>query len=373
MKIVLLAGARPNFIKAAALWKAFRQMDGMQVRLVHTGQHRDPSMSGALLKELGLPEPDAMLSGKGQTRVREIARIALALEPILQSWRPDWVVVIGDVTSTLAGAVAAKQMGIPLAHVEAGLRSHDRQMPEELNRIVVDHLADLLFPSEEAGVENLHLEGIPSERVYFAGNVLIDTLAAMLPEAGLPDLNTQCALHRPDAAPAFQPNEYALFTFHRPSNVDDPTGLRRMIDLIRRAARHLPVLFPIHPRTLHNLKEFNLIYALPGISELCMLPPLGYRHMIGLLKNARLVVTDSGGVQEETTWLGKPCLTFRTATERPATVTYGTNTVVDDLQPETAERLIRLILAVQYKSGKIPPLWDGHAAERIAVKLASFE
>ena len=371
--IALLAGARPNFIKAAPLWRAFNRAAEMQVRLIHTGQQRDAAMSTAILREMGLPDPDVVLSGNGQTILQESARIALALEPVLLEWKPDWVVAIGDVTSTLAGTVAAKQMGLRVAHVEAGLRSGDRQMPEELNRIAVDHLADALFASEPAAVDNLHREGLPAGRVFFSGNVLIDALADKHRQINAwsreeifhPLLGTglEATLDR----------DFALITVHRPSNVDTPEGLRRIAGLLRVAARHLPVVFPVHPRTWNNMQQFGLNQMLVEGSGVLVLPPLGYGQMVGLLQRARLVITDSGGVQEETTWLGKPCLTFRTHTERPATTQIGTNTLIADLNPETADHYIRLILAGQYKTGGIPPLWDGQAAGRIVDQLAALQ
>ncbi len=363
MTITILVGTRPNLIKAAPLWHALQRCPGVQVNLIHTGQHRDAAMSAVFFQDLGLPEPSVMLTGDTSSPVRETAQIALELEPVLQAGRPDWVVVIGDVTSTLAGALAAKQLGLRVAHVEAGLRSGDRRMPEELNRIAVDHLSDLLFASEEAGVENLRREGIPPERIHFVGNVLIDALRAILPKAEKVDWQQRFF--------TAVKNNYALCTFHRIANVDEPAELLRVLDLIRRTSRHLPVLFPAHPRTLQKIRQHQLDHYLSECPEVYVLPPVCYSEMVYLMQNARLVLTDSGGVQEETTWLGVPCITFRETTERPSTVQYGTNTIISNLSLETAERQIELLLAGNLKRGTVPPLWDGHAAERIATILCS--
>ncbi|MEQ1745284.1 MAG: UDP-N-acetylglucosamine 2-epimerase (non-hydrolyzing) [Saprospiraceae bacterium] len=356
MKIALLVGTRPNIIKAAPLWRALR--DRAEVCLIHTGQHRDTDMSAVFFDDLGLPAPNVFLVSDVTSPVRETAQIALELEPVLEAMQPDWVVVIGDVTSTLAGALAAKQLGLRVAHVEAGLRSGDRRMPEELNRVAVDHLADLLFATEASAVANLYREGIAAERVFFVGNVLIDALSAVLPTAEKMDRRSFFA--------GTAENAYALCTFHRAANVDEPEGLLCVLDLIERASRHLQVVFPVHPRTVQKIRQHGLEGRLFGKSAVCALSPVCYSEMVCLMRNARLVITDSGGVQEETTWLGVPCLTFRENTERPVTVELGTNTIISDLNPETAERQIELLLAGKYKQGSVPPLWDGKAAERIA-------
>ncbi|MBK6931264.1 MAG: UDP-N-acetylglucosamine 2-epimerase (non-hydrolyzing) [Saprospirales bacterium] len=366
MKITLIAGVRPNFIKAAPLWHALQRLPGTSLQWINTGQHRDPEMSAGLFAQLGLPAPDHTIAGNTPTPVQETARIALGLEPILEAQQPDWVLVIGDVTSTLAAALAAKQSGFRVAHVEAGLRSGNRQMPEELNRIAVDHLADLLFPSEPSGIRNLDAEGIPASRVHFVGNVLIDALCLTLPVANR--LNIEEIIRNASIRPEVLalPSEFALFTFHRPTNVDSAEGLLRLIECLERALKHIPVLFPVHPRTLNHLRRYSAGEALGAWPNLYLLRPLAYAEIIALLTKAKLVVTDSGGIQEESTWLGKPCLTFRQETERPATVEYGTNTLVADLNPATLEHLLMQVLAGRYKTGAIPPLWDGHAAERMA-------
>ena len=377
MTIAILLGTRPNFIKAAPLWRALREHPEVVVHLIHTGQHRDKAMSAVFFRDLDLPEPTTILRGDQASPVRETAQIALELEPVLDALRPDWVVVIGDVTSTLAGALAAKQLGLRVAHVEAGLRSGDRRMPEERNRIAVDHLSDLLFASEESGAENLLREGIPAERVHFVGNVLIDMLRTILPQAKKMDWRDVLAAHQTPAAQAYGGEQgarhaYALCTFHRIANVDASADLARMLDVVLRVSRHLPVVFPVHPRTVQKLREHRLFEQLAQTPGISLLPPVGYVEMVCLLQHAQFVLTDSGGVQEETTWLGVPCFTFRENTERPATVTCGTNTIISDLDPETAERQIELLLAGNFKCGTLPPLWDGHAATRIAdILLAS--
>ncbi len=369
MTIALIVGTRPNFIKAAPLWKALRQIPEIKVCLVHTGQHQDAGMSTAFLEGLGLPAPDYCLPGRRSGIVQETARIIFRLETVFQKIQPDWAMVIGDVTSTLAGALAAKQQGIRLAHVEAGLRSGDLDMPEERNRIQVDHLSDLLFASEPSGVFNLEREGIPAGRIFFPGNVLIDALHAVLPQAKLltPHSVIQKALLGNPDWPL--PDTWALATFHRPSNVDDVPGLQKTMQLLQATARRLPVLFPVHPRTLSSLEHHKLDQHLLDTPNLYLLRPLGYAEMISLTRSAKFVLTDSGGLQEESTCLGIPCLTFRRSTERPATVETGTNTLISDLEISTAEAQIEVLLAGRYKSGAVPPFWDGRAAPRIVQHL----
>lgn len=320
-------------------------------------------MSLDILDAMDVPGADIVLEGRETTLARETARISLALEPELARIRPDWVVVIGDVTSTLAAALTARQMGLRVAHVEAGLRSGDHRMPEEMNRIVVDHLSDLLFASEEAGVANLKQEGIPEERLCFAGNILMDALEYVLPKSRSLTGNSR------ETGPVPEGSDFALFTFHRPENVDTKPALARVVELLSRVSRHLPVLFSLHPRTRQRLEEFHLLSRLLALEQVHLLPPVNYPEWIKLVSKARFVGTDSGGMQEETTYLGVPCLTFRENTERPATVRYGTNTLISNLCPATTERQIEVILAGNYRPGTRPPLWDGRAAERIAALL----
>ena len=324
-------------------------------------------MSAVFFQELGLPEPDVQIPGGKASAVRQTARIMTALEKHFLQTKPDRVIVIGDITSTLAGALTAKQLGIKLAHVEAGLRSHDRTMPEELNRLIVDHLSDRLFATEEAAVRNLRVEGIPSERIHQVGNVLTDALEMVLPLTFRPSRFSKPGRSILPTGPV------GLFTFHRPSNVDNREGLTRIIELLRGAASRLPVIFPVHPRTRRQLNRLGLYADLKTLKNVYVTASLRYSEMVFLMQQARLVVTDSGGVQEETTYLGTPCLTFRQTTERPVTVNLGTNTLIADLNPESAFEQIDLILAGQYKTGQIPPLWDGHAAERIVGILGYWD
>ncbi len=366
MTIALLAGTRPNFIKAAPLWQALRRYADWNLQLIHTGQHRDAGLSAVFFSDLRLPEPDVTLKVPAGSPVRQIASIMRGLEPVFQKTKPDWVLVIGDVTSTLAGAMVAKQMGLKVAHVEAGLRSGDRDMPEELNRIAVDHLADLLFASEESGVDNLRREGIPEARIHFTGNVLIDALCAVLPQAEKlqPEKIATQALQA--ASKGTFSKKYALCTFHRPSNVDTVANLNRTIELLEILSRKIPVIFPCHPRTIKQCKQFGLYAQMIRQPNLWVLPPLSYPEIIALARNANFVVTDSGGLQEETTFLNIPCLTYRKNTERPSTLVYGTNMLLPHFDLEkTAQHLQNL----SARENAIPPLWDGHASERIAAIL----
>lgn len=368
MRVVVVAGARPNFIKVAPILRAMaRHQADFDPCLVHTGQHYDREMAGIFFDDLDLPRPDAEL-GIGQgSPTEQIARIMLGLEPILVAQQPDWVLVVGDVNSTLGAALAAAKGNIRLAHVEAGLRSFDRRMPEEINRVVVDQLADLLLtPSPDAN-ENLLREGISEERILEVGNVMIDSLRAVLLE-DLPHRDRRGKL-----SPHVQRDTpYGVVTLHRAANVDDLARLTSLLGALGELARRLPLYFPIHPRTSARLAEAGL--ALPAGIE--SLPPLGYRDFLDLWSEATLVLTDSGGLQEETTALGVPCLTLRETTERPITVEYGTNRLVGT----DPDRI--LAVACEVLESGIPrhspdrvlvparlPLWDGHASERILAAL----
>lgn len=360
MTILTLLAARPNFIKAAALHHAFRAHPQVRHKLVHTGQHADPRMSALLLEELGLPQPDHHLGVSGGSPVQQTARVMLGFESVLAQEKPDWVVVVGDVNGTLAGALVAAQMGVPLAHVEAGLRSGDRRMPEEINRQVTDALSDCLFVTEPAGLAHLAREGIPQAKVHFVGNCMIDTLVSNRAKAAETGAYTRLGLRQ---------RAYVLMTMHRPSNVDGREGLETILRLIEQTVPHWPVVFPVHPRTRGRLEEFGLQRRLAALPNLHLLEPQGYLDFLNLMDNAAAVLTDSGGVQEETTWLRVPCLTFRTTTERPVTVDIGSNTLLAGLDPAEAVEHLKLIFAGKGKTGDIPPLWDGKAAERIAAVL----
>jgi UDP-N-acetylglucosamine 2-epimerase (non-hydrolysing) len=346
MSLLHVVGARPNFAKVAAVWRACAAR-GLPQLLVHTGQHYDASMSQVFLDQLGLPPPDENLGVGSGSHAEQTARVMIGIEPVLLARRPRWVVVYGDVNSTVAAALVAAKLEIPVAHVEAGLRSFDRSMPEEINRVLTDQLASLLFTPSDDGDANLLREGVARERIHCVGNVMIDTLVRLLPGA-----------RRRDGIPG-QP---ALVTLHRPSNVDDPERLSAILDCLARVSAAVPVVFPVHPRTRARMPPRSFP---PGLH---LLEPLSYLDFLALEQEAKLVITDSGGVQEETTYLGVPCLTLRPNTERPVTVTVGTNVLVgDDLG--RLEQEVHAILGGGAKAGKVPALWDGHAGERIAQVL----
>lgn len=357
MTILSIVGARPNFMKVAPLHRAFEQRPGLTSRIVHTGQHYDARMSDVFFSQLRLPPPDYHLGVLGGSPSRQMADIMTKFEAVLLAEQPDWVVVVGDVTSTLACARVAHQQGVRVAHVEAGLRSGDQRMPEETNRIQTDRLSDVLFVTEQAGLINLHQEGIPGHKIHFVGNVMIDALIHYRTQATA--LNTVGRM-------GLTSRQYVLMTMHRPSNVDGLDGLKAILQLVADTARHKTVVLPLHPRTAASLAQFGLLEGLSTIPNVRLLEPQGYLEFLNLMENAVAVVTDSGGVQEETTYLNVPCLTFRDSTERPATVTLGTNTLLADLNPATAQAALTAIFKGNGKQGKIPPLWDGHAASRIA-------
>jgi len=349
--VLAVAGARPNFMKIAPLLRELRAREAFETTLVHTGQHYDAAMSESFFRDLGIPEPDLDLGVGSGPHGRQTARVLEAMEALLLERRPDAVVVVGDVNSTLAAALAAAKLGIPVAHVEAGLRSFDRSMPEELNRLLTDAISDWLFTTELAAGENLRREGIAPEKVHFAGNVMIDTLRAHLERAR--GLGT---LERLD----LQPGGYAVLTLHRPSNVDDAERLRSLFAVLEEIQARLPVVFPVHPRTRQSIATL-----LGGESpRLRLTEPLGYLEFLRLLADARLVLTDSGGIQEETTVLGVPCLTLRENTERPVTVTQGTNTIVGT-DPDAIRAAATKVLEGEARRGRVPEGWDGQAARRI--------
>ena len=351
MKILHIAGARPNFMKVAPVMAAMGQRAELfQQWLVHTGQHYDYEMSQVFFEELQMPAPDEFLNCGSGTHAEQTARVMLAFEPALLKYQPDWVFVVGDVNSTLACALVCSKLGVRVAHVEAGLRSWDRSMPEEINRLLTDQVADLLFtPSPEAGA-NLLREGVDPAKIYFVGNVMIDTLVNRLPAAKARPVVGELGLQR---------GEYILVTLHRPSNVDDPQPLQEILRALEQLAGGRRVIFPVHPRTRQRMQQLGL---LPQKVE--FLEPQGYLDFLALTEAAGLVLTDSGGVQEETTYLGVPCLTLRKTTERPVTVTMGTNRLV----ASECEAILRAVeQAGQTELGCVsrPALWDGKAAHRI--------
>jgi UDP-N-acetylglucosamine 2-epimerase (non-hydrolysing) len=378
MKVIQVVGARPNFMKVAPLHRAIQKLAGWTSKIVHTGQHFDAKMSDVFFTQLELPEPDFFLGIGGGSHTEVTAKIMVAFEKIVETEKPDLIIVVGDVTSTLACTLVAIKMGIKVAHVEAGLRSFDRTMPEELNRILTDSVADYLFVTEESGMQHLKNEGVADERVFFTGNVMIDSLVryqekakttTILEDLGLStnDSRLVTAAERP-----LSTSDYIVMTMHRPANVDTEKGLQSILELIELSSQDTKIIFPIHPRTRAHMEKFGLADRLDQAKNLIMTEPLGYLEFIQLMSNATAILTDSGGIQEETTYLGVPCLTFRDSTERPITVTLGTNQLLSDLDPKKTYAALKEILAGKVKKGSIPPLWDGKAAERIAAKLAEI-
>ncbi len=350
MLVLHVVGARPNFMKAAPVCRALAERAGISQTLVHTGQHYDANMSDVFFSQLRMPAPDVNLEVGSGSHAQQTAEIMRRFEPVVLDVRPDLVLVYGDVNSTVAAALVCSKLLIRVGHVEAGLRSFDRTMPEEINRIVTDRLADLLFTPSEDGDANLEHEGVPAEKIYRVGNVMIDSLIQLLPTA----------LQRPKDN---LPDRYALVTIHRPSNVDDSESLKSILESLLEVNEQLPVVFPVHPRTRQRIAEFGT-----NIKKLHLLEPLPYIEFLALQRSAAVVITDSGGIQEETTYLGVPCLTMRDNTERPVTVTLGTNVLVGRDRKKLISELAR-ILEGKGKAGTIPPLWDGHAGDRIAEVL----
>jgi UDP-N-acetylglucosamine 2-epimerase (non-hydrolysing) len=349
--ICSVVGARPNFMKMAPLVRELRRR-GVGSTLVHTGQHYDAAMSKVFFEELGIPEPDFNLEIGSDTATRQTARIMMAFEEVCRRKTPDLILVGGDVNSTIAVAMVAARLGIRLGHVEAGLRSFDRTMPEEINRVLTDHLADYLFTTEESANVNLLREGLPADRIHFVGNCMVDTLQE----------HVASALESSPWTPfGFSPGKYGLLTLHRPSNVDAESALQRIMRAMEGVAARLPVLFPVHPRTAGRLESSGI--KVPEGVRVC--ESLPYKTFLGLMAKAKVVLTDSGGIQEETTALGVPCLTLRDNTERPVTLTHGTNRLVGS-DPERIVQSLDQILAGAWPSGDRVPLWDGRASIRIA-------
>ena len=359
MKIILVAGARPNFMKIAPLMEAFGKRDDVQTILVHTGQHYDEKMSDLFFRELGIPEPDVNLGVGSATHAVQTAEIMRAFEPIVVNEKPDLVLVVGDVNSTIACGLVAVKLGVKLAHVEAGLRSGDREMPEEINRILTDSISDMLFCTEPSGIENLKREGVPDERVFLVGNVMIDTLHKNRSKA-----EASQVLERLD----LKSGSYALLTLHRPSNVDDPEVLSSLLGVLDTIQRDVPILFPMHPRTRNRIQQFGLADRVEQMTGLRCIEPVGYLDFLKLMANARLMLTDSGGIQEETTILNVPCLTLRENTERPITCTAGTNVIVG-VDPDAILAATQRVLGVDAPTDIEIPLWDGQASERIVALI----
>jgi UDP-N-acetylglucosamine 2-epimerase (non-hydrolysing) len=349
--ILHVVGARPNFIKVAPVMSALRKRNFRQT-LVHTGQHYDGNMSAVFFRQLEIPSPDVNLSVGAGSHAGQTAEIMTRFEPVLLERKPDLVLVYGDVNSTLAGALVCAKLQVPVGHVEAGLRSFDRGMPEEINRLLTDQLSDFLFTPSEDGDLNLQREGVLSAQIHRVGNVMIDSLVRLLPMAG-------------QGNHTHLPERYALVTLHRPSNVDDRNALKAILTSLFEVNRRLPVIFPAHPRTRERITEFGL-----DTTQLGLLDPLPYLDFLAMLRGATVVITDSGGIQEETTYLGVPCLTVRENTERPVTVSMGTNVLVGQDANRLLEELTK-ILENRSRQRVVPPLWDGHASDRIADILAT--
>jgi UDP-N-acetylglucosamine 2-epimerase (non-hydrolysing) len=359
MKTVIhVVGARPNYMKIAPVMEALRTAADVRQVLINTGQHYDESMAGGFLRELELPRPDRDLGVGSGTHAVQTARVMMAFEEICLAERPDLVVVVGDVNSTMAASLVAAKLVIPIAHVEAGLRSFDRTMPEEINRIVTDRLADLLLTPSRDGNDKLRAEGTPEEKIHLVGNVMIDTLRRHLPMARLERIRDRIRVDE---------GAYAVLTLHRPSNVDRPDVFREIIRAVGIVGSRMPVVFPVHPRTRSRLNEFGLEAELNGA---ILTEPLGYIDFLSLTSHARMVLTDSGGLQEESTALGIPCLTLRENTERPVTVTHGTNRVVGTRTADIVNGFEQALVTTY--EGKIPELWDGHASERVADVISRF-
>jgi len=354
--IISVVGARPNFMKVAPLHKAFQKHAGnVRHLIVHTGQHYDEAMSKIFFGDLELPQPDFYLGVGSGSHAQQTARIMVEFEKVLEEVHPDLVIVVGDVNSTVACSLVSVKMGIPVAHVEAGLRSGDRTMPEEINRLLTDSIADHLFVTEPSGVANLRRDGIEDKKIHLVGNVMIDSLVHYREKAKQSTIMEHLGV---------KPHKFTLVTLHRPSNVDTEEGLGKILTIFERIARHSTIVFPVHPRTTKMLAQHGLLRRAEALQNLKRVEPVGYLDFVHLLDNALLVITDSGGIQEETTYLGVPCLTLRENTERPITCDIGTNELCG-LDIEKVVSRSEAVFAGNKKKGLVPDLWDGNAANRI--------
>jgi UDP-N-acetylglucosamine 2-epimerase (non-hydrolysing) len=358
MLITIIAGARPNFMKIApiieAIQKAKFQGEDINFRLVHTGQHYDKKMSGNFFEQLGIPEPDVNLEAGGGSHAEQTAAIMIRFEKELIENRPDLIIVVGDVTSTMACAITAQKLHISVAHVEAGIRSGDWTMPEEINRLVTDSITNYFFTTSEHANENLLKSGVESERIHYVGNTMIDTLLKQMPNFQEPIFWQELGLRK---------KEYLVMTLHRPSNVDNPEQLKQILDVLERGTEQMPIIFPMHPRTRNNIEKFGIT-----LNNVKVVDPLSYLEFNYLVQHAKGVITDSGGITEETTVMGVPCMTLRTSTERPETCTIGTNELIG-VEPEALKRALEVLFVGKWKKGAIPDLWDGRTAERIVSVL----
>lgn len=357
LKVINVVGARPNFMKVAPIVEAMRRRKReFTPLLVHTGQHYDSAMSDSFFRDLELPEADVYLGVGSASHAAQTAAVMERFEPFVIQENPDWVIVVGDVNSTLACALVCAKLGVKVAHVEAGLRTRDRTMPEEINRLLTDQISELLFTTSEDAGDNLRAEGISADRIRFVGNIMIDSLLKYLPRSDKSTILKDLSLSE---------REYAVLTLHRPINVDDPTTFARILESLETISRRLPIIFPVHPRTRKTINKLGFADRISTIGGLRLIEPVGYVDFLRLNSRARLVLTDSGGIQEETTVLGIPCMTLRESTERPITVTMGTNVVVGTVPQKIIEAALAALDESRSNSHKIPPLWDGHTAERI--------
>jgi UDP-N-acetylglucosamine 2-epimerase (non-hydrolysing) len=361
LKVICVCGARPNFMKIAPLVDALSRTREVTTLLVHTGQHYDERMSRLFFGELGIPKPDLNLEVGSCSHAVQTAEVMKRFEPVCIKHRPHWVVVVGDVNSTLAAALVASKLGIGIAHVEAGLRSFDRTMPEEINRVLTDAISDLLFVTELSGVENLRREGIADHKVHLVGNVMIDTLLRSRAQADRSVILSTLGIGK---------GKYAVVTLHRPSNVDDVKAFSSILAAFEQIAEDMPIIFPVHPRSRKNLEGSGLGDRAKGITNLRLVEPLGYLDFLKLMSDSAVVLTDSGGIQEETTILGVPCLTLRENTERPITVTQGTNRLTGS-STEAILKAYREVRDQPQRPAKVPELWDGRAADRIVTCLVA--
>lgn len=360
-KILVVVGTRPNFIKVTQFPSVIKKHTGLDCKIVHTGQHFDKNMSSVFFEQFGL-QPDIFLNVEAGSPISQMADIMKALEKSVNEYKPDMMIVPGDVNSTLAGALTANKMKIPLAHLESGLRSYDRTMPEEFNRILTDDLSDYFFVTEQSGYDNLVKEGKNKDSIYFLGNTMIDTLVAYSKEI------ESCSILKKFE---LTPKQYLLMTMHRPATVDSAEGLKQLNSLIKNITRKYNLVFPAHPRTIHNLEKFGLLNELKQNKKLILCEPLDYFSFQKLVKDSLMIITDSGGIQEESTFLGVPCLTLRPNTERPITVTLGTNELIP-FDEKLIESKIESVEKGSYKKGQIPPMWDGKATERIVKVVAGL-
>jgi UDP-N-acetylglucosamine 2-epimerase (non-hydrolysing) len=361
IKIICICGARPNFMKIAPLMRAFHSSDRFETLLVHTGQHYDENMSKLFFDQLAIPKPDINLEVGSGSHAVQTAQIMERFEPIVLDFKPHYVLVVGDVNSTIACGLVAVKLGVKLVHVEAGLRSFDRAMPEEINRVLTDSISDLLFVTEQSGIDNLKNEGVNSNKAHFVGNVMIDTLLANREKADQSDILARLQL---------QSRKYALITLHRPSNVDNPQCLTSIFNAFAEIQKEMQLVFPIHPRTRKNIEKAGLEEMVRSMKNLLLLEPLGYLDFLHLTSNAAVVMTDSGGIQEETTILGVPCMTLRENTERPVTITQGTNRLVHTTTEDILEKYRECTANQSATANATPELWDGKAAERIVQIIA---